>query len=180
MWKVLSTNELLNNRWIGVTKEKVLLPNGEIIDDFYKVRVSDASAVIAITSDNQIVLKSEHRHCYERDLIELPSGVFEPDETDALAVAKRELLEETGYASNNWFYLGESIENSAKLTNKIHLYLATDCVKVSDQQLDRTEDIEILAVPLAEAVEMVMSNRICCSCTAQGILKADRLLNGRK
>lgn len=39
------------------------------------------------------ILKKEYRYCYDRDLIEVPAGTFEEDETDGLAVAKRELLE---------------------------------------------------------------------------------------
>ena len=176
MWKVLNSEELVSSRWVSVAKERVQLPNGALIEDFYKVKVSDASAAIAITEDGKIVLKSEYRHCYQRDLIELPSGVFEPEENEPLEVAKRELLEETGYSSDDWTYLGGTIENSAKLTNTIHLYLAKGCKNVSEQHLDKTEEINVLLMPIKDAVEMVMDNRICCNCTAQGILKAARIM----
>jgi len=176
MWMVLSSEELESNRWVSVTKENVQLPNGEVIEDFYKVKVSDASATIAITEDGKIVLKSEYRHCYEQELIELPSGVFEPGEKDPLAVAKRELLEETGYTSDEWTYLGGTIENSAKLTNTIHLFAAKNCRKVSAQRLDKTEEIHVLVLSLSEAVEMVLDNRICCNCTAHGILEIARMM----
>ena len=131
---------------------------------------------MALTEDNQIVLKNEYRYCYDRELIELPSGIFEDNEKDPLIVAKRELLEETGYASDDWIYLGDTIENSAKLTNTIHLYLAKDCKKVSDQHLDKTEDIDVLIIPFDEAVNMVMENKVCCNCTAHAILKAARIM----
>lgn len=157
-----------------MTKERVQLPNGLIIDDFYKVRVSDAAAVVALTEDNQIILKREFRYCYGKELIELPSGIFEAYESDPLVVAKRELSEETGYASDDWTYLGGMIENSAKLTNTIHLFLARNCREVTEQHLDRTEEITVIRMQLKEAVEMVMDNRICCSCTAQGVLKVAR------
>ena len=176
MWKILSSEELVSSRWVSVAREKVQLPNGIEIEDFYKVRVSDASAVIAITEDGKIILKSEYRHCYERELIELPSGVFEPGEKDPLEVAKRELFEETGYFSDDWVYLGGTIENSAKLTNTIHLFMARKCKRVSEQHLDRTEDISVHVLPLKEAVEMVIDNRICCNCTAQGILRIARMM----
>lgn len=176
-WKVLSSEELIDNRWIGVQKEKVELPNGKIIDEFYKIRVCSASAVIALTEDMQIILKSEYRHCYERDLIELPSGIFEENETDPLKVAQRELLEETGYESDDWTYLGPTIENSAKLTNTIHLYLAKGCKKVSEQHLDKTESIEIVKIPLKDALNMVMKGEVPCNTTAHGILRAP-MMNG--
>ena len=177
MWKKVSSEEIVSNRWIGVTKEKVQLPNGEVIEDFYKVRVSNSSAVIALTDEGNIVLKSEYRHCYEKELIEVPSGVFEPGESDPLDVAKRELLEETGYASDDWTYLGETIEDPAKLTNTIHLFLAKSCKKISEQHLDKTEEIDVLVIPLDDAVDMVMDNRICCNSTAHAVLKAKELRN---
>lgn len=57
-------------------------------------------------------------------MIECPAGTFEVDETDQLVVAKRELLEETGYTSDDWTYLGETRESTAKLTNKMHIFMA--------------------------------------------------------
>ncbi len=176
-WNCLESKKLISNRWLCVNKDKVSLPNGEIIDDFYRIHVSNASAVIAITEDNDIVLKNEYRYCYDKELIELPSGVFEPNENDPLQVAKRELMEETGYSSNNWIYLGPTIENSAKLTNYIHLFLATQCKKMGEQQLDKTEEIDIVVIPLIDAINMVMDNRISCNCTAHAILKAGRYFN---
>lgn len=175
-WKCIESEELISNRWIGVKREKVLLPNGEIIEDFYKVRVSNASAVVAMTDNMELVLKKEYRYCYDAELIELPSGVFEPAETDPLDVAKRELMEETGYQSDNWDYLGATIEDSAKLTNHIHLYLARGCRKMGTQHLDLTEDIDVLVLPIEEAVQMVMDNQISCSCSAHAILKVARMM----
>lgn len=164
------------SRWVGVTKEKVELSNGEVIDDFYKIRVSDASAAVALTDDGRIVLKSEYRYCYNEELNELPSGVFEPGEKDPLIVAKRELQEETGYKSDDWSYLGPTIENSAKLTNTIHLFLARNCKKNGEQHLDKTEEIVVLLLPMEEAVQMVMDGKIPCNCTAHGILRAARMM----
>lgn len=121
-------------------------------------------------------MKSEYRYCYGRSLIEVPAGTFEADETDGLAVAKRELLEETGYVSDEWQYLGATVESSAKLTNYMHIYFANHCRKVSGQHLDATEELDVLVVPLKQAVDMVMDNEICCNSSAHGILRVARLL----
>ena len=90
--------------------------------------------------------------------------------------AKRELLEETGYVSDEWQYLGATVESSAKLTNYMHIYFANHCRKVSGQHLDATEELDVLVVPLKQAVDMVMNNEICCNSSAHGILKVGRLL----
>ena len=90
--------------------------------------------------------------------------------------AKRELLEETGYISEDWQYLGATVESSAKLTNYMHIYFANHCRKVSGQHLDATEELDVLLVPLGQAVEMVMDNEICCNSSAHGILRVARML----
>ena len=131
---------------------------------------------MALDDAGNIILKKEYRYCYDRDLIEVPAGTFEEGETDGLSVAKRELLEETGYISEDWKYLGATVESSAKLTNFMHIYFANHCRKVSGQHLDATEELDVLLVPLGQAVEMVMDNEICCNSSAHGILRVARML----
>ena len=69
---------------------------------------------------------------------------------------------------------GRTVESSAKLTNYMHIYFADHCRKVSGQHLDATEEIEVLVMPLEQAVSMVMDNEICCNSSAHGILWAAR------
>ena len=55
--------------------------------------------VVQATSrkEKRIIIKDEYRYPIDKHLIELPGGTFDLGEKDPLAVAKRELLEETGY-----------------------------------------------------------------------------------
>ena len=175
-WKCFESEELLSTRWVQVRRDRVELPNGERIEDFYRVTIPEAAAIVALTPDRQIVLKKEYRYTYDEELIEMPAGTFEPGETDGLAVAKRELLEETGYVSDEWMYFGPTVESSSKMTNHMHIYFADNCRKVSGQHLDDTEIVDVLVMPLAEAVEMVMKNEICCNSSAHGILRAARMV----
>lgn len=57
-----------------------------------------------------------------------------------------------------------------------YIYFANACYKVSEQNLDKTEEIETMVVPFVEAIEMVMDNRICCNSSAHGILRVARIL----
>lgn len=174
-WKTIKSEPLVDSRWVKVRKDSVDLPNGQHIDDFYAISLNDAAAIVALDDAGNIVLKKEYRYCLDRDLIEVPAGGFERGE-DGLTVAKRELLEETGYVSDDWKYIGATVESSAKLTNYMHLYFANHCRKVSKQHLDPTEELDVLVVPLKHAVEMVMNNEICCNSSAHGILWAARKL----
>lgn len=174
MWKIKSTERVLDSEYVKVDKDDVTLPHGREIADFYKVTIKDCAAIVAITPDNRIILKKEYRHCYGEELIEIPAGVLEAGE-DTIQAAKRELEEETGYVGKKWTYLGKTVESSAKLTNYMYIYLAEDCEKVSSQKLDYGEDIEVLEVGLDKAVEMIMNNKIICNSSIGAILKVARI-----
>ena len=175
-WKTRKSEKLIDNHWVKVRRDAVELPNGQSIDDFYAITINDAAAIVALDDEGNVILKNEYRYCYDRNLIEVPAGTFEEHETDGLAVAKRELLEETGYVSDHWTYLGATVESSAKLTNYMHIYFANHCRKVSGQHLDDTEELDVIEIPIAQAVEMVMKNEICCNSSAHGILQVARML----
>ena len=134
--------------------------------------------VAAITEDEQILLKSEFRYACGKEVIECPAGMLETGE-DSLKAAKRELLEETGYTSTDWTYLGSTLESTSKLTNTMHLFLARNAVLAGEQHLDPNEHLDVIKVSLEAAVEMIMGGIINANSTAHLILKVARILNGR-
>ena len=165
-WKIIKTETLLSDYHVAVQKNKVQLPDGAVIDDFYTVTIPDAAMVAAITPDGHLLLKSEFRYACGEEVIECPAGMFETDETDPLIVAKRELLEETGFTSEEWVYLGEIIESSSKLTNRMHLFLAKNALQAGMQNLDENEHLIVLSVTLKKALDMVMHGEINSNSTA--------------
>ena len=175
-WKTIKTEKLIDEYHVTVKKNGVELPDGAVIDDFYTVTIPDAAMVAAITTDGQILLKSEFRYACGEEVIECPAGMFEMNESDPLVVAQRELLEETGYTSSNWTYLGPTWESTSKLTNRMHLFLAKDCKKVSSQHLDQNEHLDVMQVSLEAAVEMVMGGIIHANSTAHLIFKVARMM----
>lgn len=178
MWNTIYTEAVMEDYHVTVKKNKVQLPDGAVMDDFYTVTIPDAAMVAAITTEGKILLKMEYRYACKADVIECPAGMFEKNETDPLTVAKRELLEETGYKSDDWTYLGATLESTSKLTNRMHLFLAKDCVKVANQHLDDNEHLTVTVLCLDTAVDMVMNGSINANSTAHLILKVERLLRG--
>lgn len=146
------------------------------MDDFYTVTIPDAAAIVALNTEGNIILKKEYKHATKKELIEVPAGMFEPNETDGLAVSKRELLEETVYEFDWWENFGDTVESSAKLTNRMHIYFAQNCRKVAGLHLDATGVLEPVIVTFEEAIEMVMRKEIKCNSSAHGILRAARKL----
>lgn len=173
-WKTIKSEKMLTAPYVSVMKDKVQLPDGAVIDDFYTVKIQDAALIVALTPDNQVLLKTEYRYACSTDVIECPAGMVEENE-DPRVTAERELYEETGYESDNWTYLGPTWESTSKLTNTMHLYLVQNCVKVSSQHLDINEHMTVTAVPLSTAVSMIMDGRINANSTAHAILKVAEL-----
>lgn len=176
MWKTLKSKVLIDTFHVAVRENAVELPDGAVIDDFYTVTIPDAAMIAAITEDGKIILKTEFRYACGEEVIECPAGMFDKAESDPLIVAKRELLEETGYTSNEWTYFGPTLESTAKLTNRLHLFLALNCVKTGDQKLDRNEHLTVQLVKLKDAVDMVMNGKINANGTVHLILRTARML----
>ena len=174
-WKTISSENIIDEFHVTVKKDKVKLPDGAVIDDFYTVTIPDAAMIAAITVDGKILLKSEFRYACGEDVIECPAGMFDKGESDPLAVAKRELLEETGFVSDDWTYFGPTWESTSKLTNRMHLFMAKDCVHVSEQDLDEHEHLTVIKIDLKEAVDMVLSGKINANSSAHLILRAARI-----
>ena len=175
MWKTIDSETLVSDKYCTVRRSQVQLPDGAKINDFYTVTIPDAALVVAITADNHIILKKEFRFACGEDIIECPAGMVEDGE-DPLTTAKRELLEETGYTSSQWTWFGATRESTSKLTNRMWLFMARDCQKQSDQHLDTNERVEVIRIPLEEAVDMVMDNQINANSSAHAILKAGRVM----
>ena len=176
MWETIKSDTLLSSYHASVKKNKVRLPDGAVIDDFYTVTIPDSAMIAAITSDNRIVLKKEFRYACGEEVIECPAGMFDQTETDPLAVAKRELSEETGYTSKDWRCLGPTWESTSKLTNRVFLFLALNCEKTGTQHLDENEHLELMTVDMKKAVEMVMNGEINSNSAAHLILKAAKIM----
>lgn len=132
--------------------------------------------VVVLDEHNNVLLKKEYRYLLQDFLIELPAGTFEPGETDGLVVAIRELLEETGYTSDDWIFLSSTVKGPSKVNNHLHLYLAKNINLVADQKLDATEEIEVIKVPLKQTAEMCLNSEIVVNRSVNGILRVARMI----
>jgi hypothetical protein len=106
-WAVLSKQEVFDGSpWLRVFAEKLRLPDGREIEDFYRLEMPDYAVIFATVGD-RILVQRNYKHGPARVGLHLPAGHLEPDE-EPLAAAQRELLEETGFISDTWALLGRS------------------------------------------------------------------------
>lgn len=115
--------------------------------------------VIALTSDDRVVLVDQYRHGVARGRTEFPAGTVDDAEAP-LAAAQRELLEETGYASTRWHAIGSAPVYPAAQANRIHCFLALDAHKAADPTPDAAEIIHVRELPLGELLEQVQAGRL--------------------
>ena len=159
-WTQLSSQLAFDHRWYKVRQDQVQLPNGHIVDDYFVSVRPDIAMVLPVTPQGEVVLVQQYRHGAGEILLELPAGTFDPAQEDAAVAATRELEEETGYRAARLETLATLYDNPVKETHRIHLFLARDVEKVGPQQLDITEDIEVVTVPMAQIETYIQSGDI--------------------
>ncbi len=144
-WKTLSSEYVFRRPWLTARRDKVMLPNGQINDEFYILEYPTWINVLAITEDGHYVLEEQFRQGLNDVFIELPAGVAEEGE-DPETAARRELEEETGYTGGEWELLSVISANPSVNNNLTYCYLAKGVRLTSCQHLDRTEDIAVKLV----------------------------------
>ena len=147
-WKVLETNYLRPRFRIDTCE----LANGNLLDvTIFEFRTW--ANIVALTKTSEVILVEQYRHGICEVLWEFPGGVVEDGE-DPMDGAKRELLEETGYAASHMIEVARLYPNPALQTNTLHCFLALDVEQIREQTLDAGEDIEVHLIPLNKLVEM--------------------------
>ncbi|MCB0217579.1 MAG: NUDIX hydrolase [Chloroflexi bacterium] len=115
--------------------------------------------VMALTPEREILIVRQYRFGSHRVSTEIPAGMVEADESHEQA-ARRELLEETGYAAERWTYLGSVEPNPAFHDNRCHHWLAEGARRVTDPAPDGGEDIRLVRMPLDTFHAMLLEGRI--------------------
>jgi len=123
-------------------------------------------------ADPDIILERQYRHAAGQFLLELPAGRVEPGES-TLAAAKREMIEETGYRAKKWTLLTKYFASPGFLGEWMQIYLARD-IREGIAQPEEDEKIEVIRVPLSEALALATANKIHDGKTLIGLLLYDQ------
>ncbi|MEG5063220.1 NUDIX hydrolase [Microcoleus sp. B3-A4] len=179
-WKLLRSRFVLNNQWCQVRQDEIELPSGQIIDDFFVNVRPNIALVFATTEQQELVLVRQYRHGVGEILLELPAGSFNPAEESGKSAAARELAEETGYVAEEILELATLYDNPVKDTNSIYLYFAKNVKLATKIQLDITEDIEVVLVPIAEVWVKIKNREICVAGSIAAIFLGLEFLNKQR
>ncbi len=103
-----------------------------------------AVAVLPILSGGDVILIRQYRPAINREILELPAGLLEPGE-EPIETGKRELLEETGYHSDNLEFIFQFYSSPGFTSEKLFLF--------------RARDLEYRGPPVEQGLELVRMNR---------------------
>ncbi len=147
-WKIVRSKHLVNDKWLRLRVDRCQTGTGEIIEPYYVLEFLPWVTVFPVTTSGDVVLVRQYRHAVGEIQLELPAGRFDPGESDAVAVARRELAEETGYTGDHFEEFAQVAADPALQNNTNHSVIAIDVEITQQQDLDVGEDIEVELMPL--------------------------------
>ena len=159
IWKKKSSRQIADCRVFKVREDFCERESDRQESTFFVVENPDWVNVIGLTKDKQVILIEQFRHGTEEIILEIPGGMIDDNEEPETA-AKRELLEETGYSSEIFVYLGKSHPNPAIQNNLIFHFLALDCKKTGETSFDEHESVITKLTPFDQISNLIKDEQI--------------------
>ena len=148
VWEEVRTEHLIRDRWIDLRRSAFRYPDGQVWEPYYNYTRRDYAVVVARDTDGKYLCVRQFRQGIRKVTTEFPAGGIErkgqpvfsgSTAEEALAAAKRELREETGYESDRWTFLMRVPACASLSDNYAWLFAAEDCRPRCSQKLDEME-----------------------------------------
>jgi len=151
---LIGTQEIYRGRVVKLRVDEIEVKSGlnvrrEVVGH------GGAVVIVPIDGDGRVLWVKQHRWAAQRMMLELPAGTLEPEESPE-ATARRELVEETGFAAATWRALGGFFSAPGFCEEYLHCYLATD---LTPEHADGDEDEDIEVVPLSFDESLALVDR---------------------
>lgn len=159
-WKVLESEYLHRRPWLTVRKEKLQMPDGTVVPEYYVLEYPDWVNIIAITREGKFIMVKQYRPGIEETCFELCAGVSEKEDASPLVSAQRELMEETGYGGGTWREFMRIAPNASATNNYSYCFIAEDVEKLGDQALDESEALTVHLLSFEELKELLEKGEI--------------------
>ncbi|MCL6259091.1 NUDIX hydrolase [Aquiflexum sp. TKW24L] len=174
-WKTKSKENIYENPWIKLEEHQVVNPSGK--DGIYgKVTFKNkALAIVPLDNDFNTWLVGQYRYTLDEYSWEIPMGGG-PVEQDDLDSAKRELKEETGLSAKKWTKIMR-IHTSNSVTDEEGFVFMAEELTLGETEFEETEQLQVLKLPLSEAIKKVMDGEITDAISVAALLKVARILN---
>ena len=176
-WEVLSSDIVLQHPFLGVRMEAVRLPSGRVIDGWPIVDTRSYVMVVVENQAGELLILEGYKHGLGRSSWQVVGGYLEEGEEPKVA-ARREMLEESGYESEEWQALGSFVVDANRRAGTAHIFLARHSRPASKVQSDDLERVALRWVTVAEASRALYDGRIAILSTAVALALALPLLHG--
>ena len=158
-WITLSQEKMLDCVIFSVHRVRRRSEQREIERDFNVLQSRDWVNIVAVTSDDHLVLVRQYRQGTGEISLEVPGGIVDDDESPE-ATAMRELEEETGYRGRHAVMLGRLRANPAFLDNSLEVAAVLDAELVGATSFDESEEIELVLEPVDAIDHLIDSGKI--------------------
>lgn len=166
--KIISSQRVFDGRVFNVTVDTV--SEGELTYQREVVHHNGSAVIIPVHDDGTVVLVRQYRHPAVRYLLEAPAGTLAGSERPEVGAA-RELEEELGLVAGRLDKLSEFFVSPGFCEEKMWVYLATELTE-SKQHLDDDEILDVVRLPMTDALEMITSGEIQDAKTIIGLMLA--------
>ncbi len=166
-WEEVSCEHIVKDEWIDIRRSTYRFPDGSTFEPFYSYSRRNYVVIVASDTEGNYLCVRQYRQGIKRVTTEFPAGGIERKDgkeygrsqdvssEDALNAAKRELLEETGYESGEWWHLLTVPSNATIADNYAYIFEAKNCRKVAGQSLDETEFLNVYSYTEQELEDMI-------------------------
>lgn len=166
--KIENSQKVFEGRVVSVTVDTV--SEGELTYQREVVHHNGSAVIVPVFDDGTVALVRQYRHPAVRYLLEVPAGTLAKGERPELGAA-RELKEELGLVAARLEKLSEFFVSPGFCEEKMWVYLATE-LSEGEQALEDDEIIDVVRLPIADALEMITSGEIEDAKTIIGLMLA--------
>ncbi len=161
----VACEHLVRDRWIDFRRSDYRFPDGRVFGPYYTYSRRDYAVIVASDEEGRFLCVRQFRPGLRQVTTEFPAGGLERKDGEpftlekALAAAKRELREETGYESDTWAHL-LTIPSQATLSdNYAWIFRAENCRPAAAQKLDEMELLDVLTLSPGEIEDLIFTGR---------------------
>ena len=175
-WELVSTEHIIQDKYIDFRRSAYRLPDGTVCEPFYHYSRRDYVVIVATDEEGRYICVRQYRQGIGEVTTEFPAGGIERTDgrqyagrsgrtesegfaEEALETAKRELMEETGYSSDDWTHLLTVPSNAVISDNYAIVFAARNCRRTGSQDLDDTEFLNVVTISEEELEQMVKTGR---------------------